>query len=178
MDDAATISPFWPGGTCGTILVTTQIATLTNLASVQIDLCPMKPAEGSALIRGYLLRGERQKEEAERLSRELGGHPHAIAHYAGYLGASHAPLQFLLDSLQHRKLSRHVWANGRVPSSSGSRPTLETMWNLAFTRLSENARKLLKFMSFLNPDSIPEEMFWDHKTSSGHGKWQGWDESR
>ena len=178
VEDAATVSPFWPRGTCGTILVTTQNATLTDLASVQIDLGPMKPVEGSALIHRCLLLGESEKEDAERLSRELGGHPLAIAHFAGYLGRSHHPLQLLLNSLQHRKLSHCIWADGGVPSSNDSGPILETVWDLAFTRLSEDARKLLKIISFLNPDSIPEEMILGHEPSPGQGKWQGWDESR
>ena len=158
--------------------MTTQNATLTNLASAQINLGPMKPAEGSALIRKFLLLDEPENEAAERLSRELGGHPLAIAHFSGYLGRSDDALQVLLKSLQHRKLSRHIWADGDVPSSSGSAPTLETVWDLAFTRLSEDARKLLNMISFLNPDSIPEEMFLCHELSPGQGKWQGWDGSR
>lgn len=152
MDDAATVFPFWPRGTCGTILVTTQNATLTDLASVQIDLGPMNPTEASALIRKCLLRDESGKEVTERLSRELGGHPLAIAHFAGYLDGSDDALQVLLSSLQHRKLSHHIWADGGLPSLRGSARTLETVWDLALTRLSEDARKLLNVISFLNPD--------------------------
>lgn len=107
--------------------MTTQNATLTNLASVQINLGPMKSAEGSALIHKFLLRDESEKEDAERLSRELGGHPLAIAHFAVYLGRSDDILEVLLKSLQHRKLSRHIWADGGVPSSSGSARTMETV---------------------------------------------------
>lgn len=158
--------------------MTTQNATLTDLASVQIKLRPMDPAEGSALIRMILLCGESQEEDAKRLSRELGGHPLAIAHYAGFIGRSHDRVQILLLSLQHRKHSRRVCANGGVPSSSDSAPTLEMVWKLAFNRLSEDARKPLNMISFLNPESILQEMFLVHKLSPGQGKWQGWDESR
>ena len=143
MDDAATISSIWPGGTCGTIVVTTQNATLMNLASFAINLAPMRSAEDSALIRKYLQRGESEKEDAERLSRELGGHPLAIACFAGYLARSQGSLQLILDSLRDRKYSSRIWADGSVASLSDYPGTLETVWDLALTRLSEDARKLL-----------------------------------
>ena len=177
MEDAATLSSFWPGGTCETILVTTQNATLISLSSFEINLAPMNPAEGSALIHKYLQRGVSEKEDAERLSRELGGHPLAIAHF-GYLATSRCSLHLILESLRGRKYSSRIWADGSVASLSGYARTLKTVWDLALTRLSEDARKLLNMISFLNPDSIPEEMFLGHEPSPIQRKWQYWDEFR
>ena len=158
--------------------MTTQNATLVNLASVEISLAPMRPEEGSAVIRKYLRRGGSEQEDAERLSGELGGHPLAIAHFAGYVARSQCSLQLILRSLRDRKYSSRIWAAGSVASLSGYARTLGTVWDLALTRLSKDARKLLNIISFLNPDSIPEEMFLGHEPSPRQSKWQYWDDFR
>ena len=158
--------------------MTTQNATLTYLTSVEVELTPMQPAEGSALIHKHLQQGESENEDAEKLSIKFGGHPLAIAHFASYLARPQGSFQLILLSPRDRGHSRGIWFDGSVASLCGYPRSLETVWDLALTRLSIDARELVNILSFLNPDSIPEEMFLGHESSTKQSKWQYWHDFR
>lgn len=52
------------------------------------------------------------------------------------------------------------------------------MWDLAFHRLSPDAKALLEFISFLDPDQVPVEMFVGSGSEVPRNHWQYWSRDR
>jgi hypothetical protein len=139
----------------------------------------MEPKEGRSLIQRYLKRGASEQAEADALSRDLGGLPLAIAHFAGYVAKSQCTIQQILDSYRQRYKSSQIWDVQISASTSEYGHTLATVWDLAWRRLSSDSVKLIELIAFLNPDSIPEEMFiGDGSGSPGTNDWKYWDTHR
>jgi predicted ATPase len=125
----------------------------------EILLQPMSPEEGCSLIQRYLRRGGSEQEASESLSASLGGLPLAISHFAGYVARSQCPIDQISQSLRDRFHSSQIWTSETVASTSVYQHTLATVWDLAWLRLSNDSKKLLYQVAFLNPDSIPEDLF-------------------
>lgn len=177
-ENESTIRKFWPASSRGAIIVTTQNPRLAQNTKSQIHLQAMVPEEGSALIQSYLHRGGSEQQSAQMLSTSLGGLPLAIAHFAGYVARSQCPLDQICDSLKHRMKSSQAWKTGNVLPSSTYERTLNTVWDLAFSRLSTDSSKLLEFLAFLDPDQTPVEMFVGPKSAASTTGWQYWDTER
>ena len=183
-EDVITLRPFWPAGIRGSIIITTQNPDMVHLTSSAIHLPPMSPEEGSTLIQEYLRRGASEQSAAEALSRELGGLPLAIAHFAGYVTKSQCSIEQIAASLHQRFKSSQIWSSTGAPSTSAYEYTLNTVWDLAFLRLSSDSRRLLEIIAFMNPDSIPEDMFIGSGGEEGNGielqhqEWEYWDPHR
>jgi hypothetical protein len=152
---------------------------MTKFTSAHIEIPPMTSEEGSALIREYLNRGESEKDFASQLSTELGGLPLAIAHFAGYVANSQCSIEYILESLQERKKSSQIWSIHSLTSAGDSNLILETVWDLAFRRLSADAKELLNIIAFLDPDRIPIDMFIgpcrDHSRVTHRSTWEYWE---
>lgn len=138
----------------------------------------MVPEEGSSLIQGYLNRGGSEQEFAQILSTSLGGVPLAIVHFAGCVARSQCPLYQICQSLNRRIKSSQVWKPNSALLNSPYEATLNSVWDLAFNRLSADSRKLLEFISFLDPDQIPVEMFTGSESAKMTADWQYWDTER
>jgi hypothetical protein len=181
VEEASTIQNFWPAGTRGAIIVTSQNSQLVHLTQDDIDLQPMPSKEGSALIQRYLRRGGSEQAAAEGLSKELGGLPLAISHFAGYVANSRCTIEQISESYRQRYKSSQIWIASPTASTSGYAHTLATVWDLTWRRLSSDARKLLELMAFLNPDSMPERLFigpgFDNQASEQIERqvWKFWD---
>jgi hypothetical protein len=141
------------------MIVTTQVASVGHLTDSELDLPSMQPEEGSQLIRNFLRRGSSEVDAASRLSEELGGLPLAIAHFAGYVAHSQCSISYILDSLKERKISRKIWTTSTSVYGGSFDLTLETVWDLSFRRLSNDARHILDILAFLDADSVPVVMF-------------------
>jgi hypothetical protein len=180
VNTAKSIYPFWPAGVRGSIIITTQNPDVTAMTTSEIELPPFSKEEGSELIRRHLRRGGSEQESAEQLSTELGGLPLAIAHFAGYVAKSQCPLNHILASFQQRVKSSQIWSVEDVASIGGYAHTLQTVWDLAFRRLSDDATLLIHIIAFLEPDYIPEVMFigTEGETNQDQDGWKYWDAHR
>jgi len=178
VDKVAAIKRFWPGGVRGAIIVTSQNPDLANLVQDEIHLQPMESAEGSALIQRYLRRGGSEQKAAENLSRDLGGLPLAIAHFAGYVTNSQCTIEQISESFKQRLKSSQIWSSEAVASNAVYGHTLATVWTLAWLRLPPDSQKLLYLISFLNPDAIPEDMFIGRDDQVPSIPWEYWDTHR
>lgn len=178
-EDVAVVRKFWPAGIRGTIILTSQNPDLMNLTTDEINLEPMKPEEGSSLIQRFLRRGGSEQEAAENLSTSLGGLPLAIAHFAGYVAKSQCTIEQMSHSLDDRFKSSQIWNAGKVASLSAYEHTLATIWDLAFHRLSSDSQMLLNLIAFLDPDTIPEDIFIGPQNSEPEKSgWEYWDVQR
>ena len=87
-------------------------------------------------------------------------------------------------SLNLRLNSSRIWKmeQGICRDIRGYRHTLDTVWNLAFQRLSKDTAKLLEYIAFLDPDEIPVDLFVGvTENSHSHDEqmdWQYWDRHR
>lgn len=187
-EDLSVIQDYWPSGCLGgAAIVTSQDPVFNHMTSHSIQLQPLTATEGSKLIQDYLRRGDSEQHSAEQLSTILGGMPLAIVHFTGYISRSQCPIEHITANLDHRlKSSRIFKMRGNI--STGARKyehTLSTVWDLAFRRLSDDARLLLEFIAFLDPDDIPVDIFIgagdDHEATAStdtNSPWQYWERDR
>jgi hypothetical protein len=138
----------------------------------------MLPEEGSALIQAYLSRGGSERDAALKLSASLGGLPLAIVHFTGYIAKSQAPIAQIAASFELRMRSSQIWkAQDLSADARAYALTLATVWDLAIRRLSLDARKLLEFIAFLDPDQINTNLFIGSGPCDSNG-WEYWDLDR
>jgi hypothetical protein len=96
---------------------------------------------------------------AEEISRELGGHPLAISHVAGFIASAKCSLSSFLEKFQLRlSYSKRIWGQETNNVTFHYERTLETVWDIALAELSTEARDLIDILAFLSPESIPEEL--------------------
>lgn len=156
---ASTIQRFWPPGVHGAILLTSQDPESTNMTHSEIHLQGTTAEEGSTLFQRYLRRDASEQEAAEELSASLGGLPLAIAHFSGYVSLSQCTIDRILVNFRRQFKSSQIWTSKTNVSSSNYVHTLDTVRDLAWQRLSFDARKITRILAFLNPDSVPEDLF-------------------
>ena len=135
----------------------------------------MTVEDGSMLIQRYLRRGASEQTAAGALSENLGGLPLAITHFAGYVAQSQCTLEHILDQLRPRFKASQVWSSEVNLSASPFAQTLSTVWDLAWQRLTPNARKILDIMAFLNPDEIPVGLFLGDEQADQDKQKDHWD---
>ncbi|KAM0267364.1 hypothetical protein ACHAPA_005906 [Fusarium lateritium] len=187
-EDLSVLQEYWPAGCLsGAAIITSQDPVFNHVTSRSIQLQPLTATEGSKLIQNYLRRGDSEQQSAEQLSTVLGGMPLAIVHFTGYISKSQCPIEHITANLDHRLKSSKIFKM-KQNISAGARKyehTLSTVWDLAFRRLSEDARLLLEYIAFLDPDDIPVDMFigisGGHDTTSSTNtafKWNYWDRDR
>ncbi|KAI0101705.1 hypothetical protein GGR51DRAFT_563166 [Nemania sp. FL0031] len=185
-EDIATIRPFWPASTQGSIIVTSQNPQIQHLTQHNIQLKPLTLSEGASLIQTYLNRGRSEEDAAKELSSTLGGHPLAIIHFVGYISRSQCPIDQISRDLNQRLKSSRIWNMVDAYGSSDARAykhSLRTVWDLALDRLTDDSRLLLECMAFLDPDHTQVELFvgptsGDTEDATSASGWQYWDRAR
>lgn len=140
----------------------------------------MLPEEGALLVQSYLGRGGSEKEAAENLAKSLGGMPLAIVHFTGYIVRSQCPVEQISQSLSNRLRASTISNIGSNISmeTRAYQFTLDTVWDLSFHRLTEDAMLLLEYIAFLDPDHIPVDLFIGGSEDScdfSTAAWQYWD---
>lgn len=143
----------------------------------------MLPEEGALLVQSYLGRGGSEKEAAEQLAKSLGGMPLAIVHFTGYIVRSKCPVEQISQSLSNRLRASTVGNIGSsIPVETRAYQfTLDTVWDLSFHRLTEDAMTLLEYIAFLDPDHIPVDLFVGESHNNkdcSKDEWQYWDVPR
>lgn len=99
---------------------------------------------------------EKEEEIARELSDTVDGLPLAIATIGGYVNQSGSNL---VDFIGRLKTSSDAWAASAVSPVNQYEKNLETVFDIAITELSDNARRMIGILAFLHPDHIPEELF-------------------
>ncbi|KAK3984497.1 hypothetical protein QBC44DRAFT_252748 [Cladorrhinum sp. PSN332] len=171
--DQASIKSYWPAHDHGWVLVTTQNRDVVHMATFGIHLTTMLDDEGAKLLLRHLEYNSSDSsmyqddvETAKVVSRELEGLPIAIAHVAGYIGKLGRPLSYFLDQFRERRQASRVWSmDSRNTTTPQYERTLATVWDMALSVVSPEARFLIDVMAMLSPDSIPEEMLLSDATT-------------
>ncbi len=167
VEDLALVKDYIPVVDQGHILLTTRAHAVGGI-SEHMEVEKMKPEEGAL----YLLRrakiiaadasldkaNESDKIKAREISEAMDGLPLALDQAGAYIEETATSLSDYLNlyQAQHAELLR---LRGELVSDHPG--SVATTWSLAFKKISQKnppAVELIRFFSFLHPDSIPEEI--------------------
>jgi len=154
------IKGYWPPAMNGSILLTSRNPNWIGKDNVDeaIKVEAFLPVDGTNMMENLLKKNGVKFDgpSVTALVSEVGGHPLAICQMSSYAAATGTSLPTLLSLYRDRGMADNLWAEC-VGSSYGF--TVGTVWKLSFDSLGPNARFLLRVLSLLNPEKIPEELF-------------------
>lgn len=151
----------------GSVLLTSQNASLGSQTTYKILLNPFGPLDSRSSLLSYLDDDENSQndsltaddDDATLLCHELGGLPIAIAHVAGYMAESGVSVTQTLEMLRSRRETADIFG-GKPDTTFGYPRTLGLMWDIALRELNEQTLKVLQVLCMLSPDCIPLEVFY------------------
>jgi tetratricopeptide (TPR) repeat protein len=166
-DNIAIIRNFLPLTHKGHVLLTTRTAALGKLAQ-PVEIEKMTPEEGALFLlhRTNILKPETSLESinmalyshAKNISQVMDGLPLALEQAGAYIEEMGCGLSDYLHLYQDRHAILLQWHS---ELDFDQTKTVATTWSLSFEKVklaNPAAAELLKFFSFLHPDSIPEEL--------------------
>lgn len=155
-DDVDVIRLVWPGNAHGSILLTTRdFNAAHSFASASFHVQPFDDDTGSDVLLhlvGLDTKLPSNQEKAREITRALGGLPLALNQIGGFILQRKCPLQDFLP-LYERNSAR---IDSRKTGFSDYDHTLSTVWEMSFSKLSEDPRELLNLLVFFQPDAIHE----------------------
>lgn len=160
VEDVRLVEEACPSAGVGDILVTARAPTVGfQLGSKNIEIKPFSALEGSKLMLRLLDRESDPDESlsAEELASKLSGHALAISQMA-------ALIRYRMYSIRdfnstYTKHTKSVHREHRSARPNDYDLYLDTVWILSFQSLDEATKKFLGVLTFLSPDSIPQELF-------------------
>lgn len=154
----------WPTASLSSssIIITTQKpCDSLKWTDFDIPLHPLSETAGSTLLLTQIPTGFSDESKAEQIelameiSSTVGGLPLWLNALAGFIAQSQCSLSECLDSY---KSLFHPLDQGMKAGSWTYEKTPSTVFDLAFSKLCEDAKTLLYLLAFLNPDGVPESM--------------------
>ncbi|OKL62715.1 hypothetical protein UA08_01361 [Talaromyces atroroseus] len=155
---------YWPVSNHGSILITTRKLGLTTQPIAKRTELQEFDADGGRqflihnIFQRNIVEGSQEYEKALEISVRLSGHALAISQMAALILVKGLSLEkFLVMYDKHSKRMHRDRKNGwKYP---GYNHAIDTVWELSFSELDQDARTCLGILSFLMPDSIPQEIF-------------------
>jgi DNA-binding SARP family transcriptional activator len=142
-----TLRGLLPAAGIGDILVTSRAGTWPDRRIV-LPVAPLAQSHAVELVTS--LSGDHDQDTAAVLADELGGLPLALAQAGCYVAHGGLDLAGYLALYRGRRAELHH--QGHAPDYPA---TVATTWQLAFDRLSAQARALLNLLAWYAPDTIP-----------------------
>lgn len=145
----------------GHVIITTQhpdFYAITDIFKL-VGVSNFNRDEGSDLLFRHLQRkplDEDEEEIGKQISDTQGGLPLAIATIGGYINASDCSVKEFLDDME---TSSNAWEAGSIGQVSQYEKNLQTVFRIALLELPDRARRFINLLSFLSPDSVPEDLF-------------------
>ena len=146
--DMDSVAAFQPPAGSGRVLITSQNQNWPGQA-LDVPVLDPEVAAGFLVSRS----GDRDRQAAAELARELAGLPLALEQAGAYVKASSGSLADYLAAFQQRR--RAVLERGE-PTGYGK--TVATTWSLAFQQLEESepsAVGLLRLLAWCAPEAVP-----------------------
>ena len=160
-DDLSVIKQSWPSGTIGCILLTSRDSTAAfSVASDGYQVTPFDTASGSAALLNFVGLDPcvpSNLETAVMITSTLGGLPLALTQIGGFILQRRIPLKDFL-ALYNRN---SAGVDARGTTNMNYNHTLATVWEMSLSRLSGDAKVLLRLLAFTDPDYVPESLFTD-----------------
>lgn len=146
----------------GTIIITTQKDIAPQWLG-DVRIIPVKNLDSNTAADGifkYLRRNaedETERKMACDIANHVGGLPLAIATIGGYVNQSKISLEECFENIKHKAT---LWERAsKVQDIQPYERSLIDVFDRAFKDLKDPARELLNVLAFLDPDSVPEEIF-------------------
>ncbi|KAK4206659.1 hypothetical protein QBC37DRAFT_476860 [Rhypophila decipiens] len=161
LEDPKVVKDYWPSGCShGSVIITSRNQKVRFLlADHGIEVPAFRPdSESEFLV--HLLRAEvsadignahTKIESARQLSEYLSGHALAISFMARLVSERSWTMGEFLGA--HEKTRRDIHRLQRGPAS------LTTIWHMSFDGLGDQSAAVLGILAYVNPDSVPEEIF-------------------
>ena len=131
------------------------------LPSSGLEVTPFTEDEGARFLL-HILRmshySESELRTAHEISAELGGLPLALYTAAGYSAKRNFSLAEFWTA--YKQYSERILFSGRHGTQPANTRSLDAVWELTFAQLTTEASALMGAISFLDPDSIPMDLFW------------------
>ncbi|KAG8792095.1 hypothetical protein FRC12_007206 [Ceratobasidium sp. 428] len=163
------ISDFIPGGSCGSVLITTRLRTLVTLGQPQgpeseCAVSGMDAEEGLELllktvrIQDQTLPSE-ELESATQLVRNLGCLALAIIHAGAYIWYFKSSFTGYRERYQEHTQSALEQSGKLTGSTEEYEKTMHTTWAMSYQRLQPRTQQLLGLMAYLHHGGITEDIF-------------------
>ncbi len=152
VDDWRVVKEWLPPARRGLVLITTRLQS-TGIIAEGLDLPKMTPVEGAE----FLLRrakvenpSEADRAAARKIAEEVGGLPLALDQAGAYMEEMQVSaaeyLKFYGAKLRARR------------GEASDHDSVTVTFTLAFEKLGERAKDIVRMCAFLAPDAIPEEI--------------------
>ncbi|KAF2468654.1 uncharacterized protein BDR25DRAFT_335130 [Lindgomyces ingoldianus] len=158
VEDSRILSQIWPASNKGSIIITSRsLAVAARRAKKIMQLKSFDDDMATGIL--YDLTGLQPADEADaKAAKEIceliGGLPLAMAHMSSLIqDRGYTYEEFLA---LYKKHTERIFVKDQ--SQIDYEHTLNTVWDLSFQSLSQNARVLLEFLSLFDPDMIPERL--------------------
>ncbi|KAM7186415.1 hypothetical protein V8F33_011808 [Rhypophila sp. PSN 637] len=161
LEDPKIVKDYWPSGCShGSVIITSRNQNLRFLLADQgIEVPPFGRESESefavhlllAVVSADISNVHTEIESARELSEYLLGHAIAIGFMAGFSSERSWTIGEFLGA--YDKTIRDVHHLQRGPVS------WTTIWHMSLDRLGDQSAAVLGILAYLNPDSVPEEIF-------------------
>lgn len=159
------LAEFWPTAKTGTILLTSRKHVFAmQPANTGVEILPFAVDISSEFVlrvvsgRSTARRDDKETEAAKKLSEYLSGHPLALAQACSLGFKNRWNVRKLL--VTYEKFPREIHKKlDPVLLHAGYTLSMSTVFLVSFQSLSQEAMKILSVISFLQPDQIPEDLF-------------------
>ncbi|KAI1119701.1 hypothetical protein F5Y10DRAFT_291536 [Nemania abortiva] len=168
-DDLSVLKPFWPIGHRGCIIITSRDPAAARVANAGIDVPPFSSTEGETFFVSLLTR--RSDSAAAELHdaklvkgivKELGYLPLAITQVASFIVEHSCTLEEFQElRTEIQRTNQYLWDMDSSTTNLFYEHSLATVWKVSLAKLSPNSIRLLRILSFLDPDGVPEHLIWD-----------------
>ncbi|KAM0539718.1 hypothetical protein ACHAO7_011909, partial [Fusarium culmorum] len=162
-DDITVLKDYWPSTRRGSILVTSRdpAILLRTLEGEQVSCLDAKDANDMffTAIQNNICRNDENEVLAKTILEQLGYLPLAIRAAAGIIVQDQCSLEDFIELCEecHNDPEPFAHLDPDVTSYEYSH-TLATVWNIALQTLSTRSTKLLRIMTYLDPDAVPLQM--------------------
>lgn len=162
MDAHDVLDNCWPASKHGAVLVTTRDVLVATLPiDFGLEVNEFNVDEGAEFLiqmapKRRTVAGE--STAARDVAAELGGLPLALNQMAALVNARGCSIQDFnaLYTKHQRRLHKERKSGWKY---LGYEHALDTVWELSFTNLGEEARAILGVLSFFSADSVPADVF-------------------
>ena len=160
-DNMSLIDDCFPRSSRGAILITTRDASRSgDFAKDTLLVSDLSMEEAKGFLTAHLNRLDLANDEGNtellwKICKLVHGYPLALGHIAAFIRKGGHSLARFIQMFQDKTVSSKIFEL----QVHDYHATWSTIWELCRSSLSSTSEELLDILSFLDPDSIPYELF-------------------
>jgi hypothetical protein len=163
------IAAYWPTSSLsgGSIIVTCQKpGNLLYWAKNEISITHFDKQTGSEFLLRLLGRKDLKEDEdmdAQEITELVDGLPLFLTHISGHITQTQSSIHEYLENFRR---SSSFWGTRHAGANWMYERTVDTVFDVALSKLSDGARHLVNVLSFLNPDGVPEKILFPEEADN------------